>query len=112
MSNADGYIRQISSIDEALKRLNGETKQLRKQRAIAKQRLYEWMKARGHEEYHGYRLTKIAPKPKIPKKKAKEKKEDALRLFKDIGVDDPEEFWNAFQNTQKYTPETAPLEDQ
>jgi len=105
MSNGEGYIRQISSIDEALKRLNAETKALRTQRTLTKQRLYEWMKSRRLDEYQGYNIDKIVPKPKIPRKKAKEKKEDAMRLFKDIGVDDPEELWVAFQNTQKHVPQ-------
>jgi len=104
MSTGEGYVRQIKDIDSALKRLNEQTKGLRLQRSQAKQRLYQWMKARGREEYEGYHIDKIAPKPKAPRKKAKEKKDDALRLFKDIGVDDPEELWSAFQNTQKYIP--------
>ena len=103
MSNGEAYIRQIGGIDEALKRLNTETKTLREKKKTAKRRLYEWMKSRGLEEFQGYKLTKITPKPKLPRKKAKEKKEDALRLFKEIGVDDPEELWTAFQHTQKST---------
>lgn len=105
MSNGEGYVRQIKSIDAALKRLNQETKQLRLQRNTAKQRLYDWMKSRGFEEYEGYKLVKIAPKPKLPRKKAKQKKEDAVRLFSSIGVDDPEELWVAYQATQKVIPQ-------
>jgi len=101
MSTQDGYVRQIKSIDEALKRLNDQTRTLRKQRQFAKEHLYEWMKARNLDEYQGYNINKIAPKPKIIRKKPKEKKEDALRLFTTIGVDDPEELWIAFQRTQK-----------
>lgn len=102
MSTGEGYVRQIKDIDSALKRMNEQTKTLRSQRNQAKQRLYQWMKARGYEEYEGYNLNKIVPKPKVPRKKAKEKKEDAMKLFKEIGVNDPEELWTAFQNTQKY----------
>jgi hypothetical protein len=110
MSTGEAYVRQIGSIDEALKRLNEETRTLRKQRGIAKQRLHDWMKKNGHEEYQGYKLAKIAPKPKVPRKKAKEKKEDAMRLFRDIGVNDPEELWVEFLRTQKYQPDQNPEE--
>lgn len=101
MTTPEGYIRQISSIEDALKRHNQQVKELRQKQRLAKTRLYEWMSAKGLEEYQGYTIKKVAPRPKIIRKKAKEKKEDALRLFSEIGVNDPEEFWDALQRTQK-----------
>lgn len=109
MTTPEGYIRQISSIEDALKRHNQQVKDLRQKQRLAKNHLYEWMKSKGLEEYQGYTIKKVAPRPKIPRKKAKDKKEDALRLFSDIGVNDPEEFWEALQRTQKVAP---PLEDE
>lgn len=109
MTTPEGYVRQILSIEEALKRHNKQVKDLRQKQKLAKTRLYEWMKARGIDDYEGYSIKKIEPRPKIPRKKAKEKKEDALRLFSEVGVNDPEEFWEALQRTQKVI---APLEDE
>lgn len=106
--SGEGYVRQIKDIDEALKRLNAQTKQLRAQKLTAKTRLYEWMKKREYDEYEGYKLAKIAPKPKIPRKKAKDKKADALRLFAEAGANDPEELYQAFLATQKVV---APQEE-
>lgn len=103
MSAAEGYVRQIKSLDDALRRHNEQTKIIRVQRTKAKERLYKWMKSNNQDEYQGYKIDKLAPRPKVPRKKTKEKKEDALRLFSTIGVDDPEELWIAFQRTQKIT---------
>jgi hypothetical protein len=107
MSLPEGYVRQIKSLDEALHRHNEQTKNIREQRNKAKERLYKWMKSHNLEEYQGYKLNKLAPRPKVPRKKTREKKEDALRLFTNIGVDDPEELWVAFQRTQKLMVEEA-----
>lgn len=98
------YISEIDSITKSLRQYSKSSKELRKQKALAIERLYHWMKNHQLEEYEGYKLEKIAPKPKNLRKKAKEKREDALRLFSEVGINDPEEFWEAFQRTQKPAP--------
>ena len=100
-STADAYIRQITDVDAALKRLNAQTKELRKKKKEAQTRLYAWMEKNGVEEYGKITIKKIAPKPPAKRKPAKKKKDDALRLFTAIGVNDPEELWEEFQKTQR-----------
>jgi hypothetical protein len=101
MSNPDAYIREIKSIDEALKRLNDHAKLLRDKKKKACTHLYNYMYYHNVNEYQGYKQNKLAPKEKTPRKKAKEKREDAYRFLRDAGVIDPEEFWKSLQATQK-----------
>lgn len=103
MSSADGYIREIESISDALKRLNTKSRDLRKQKNLAKERLYVYMERSGITEYRGYKAEKLKPKDKPIRKKPSEKKADALRLFAETGITDPELFWQEFQKTQKCT---------
>lgn len=110
MANPDAYIREIESIDEALKRVNKHAKELRAKKNASRERLYKWMEHNHVEEYKGYTTKKLAPKPKIKRKKPKEKKESAVRLFSEIGVDDPEALWEAFLETQKPVVPDAPDE--
>ena len=111
MSDPAGYIRQIKSIDDTLKRLNAETKSLRKQKKVSQERLYSWMIKRNVEEYEGFKIEKLAPKPKARRKKEKDKREDALRLFGEVGINDPDAFWESFKATQKALPEEGENED-
>jgi hypothetical protein len=108
-STADAYIRQITDVDAALKRLNAQTKELRKKKKDAQTRLHAWMEKNKVDEYGKISIKKIAPKPPAKRKPAKKKKDDALRLFTAIGVNDPEELWEEFQRTQKVISE--PIEE-
>lgn len=101
MSSGDGYVKRLSSIDAAIKRHNDQLKQLRKQREDIKKSFSTWMERNNQEEYAGYKLEKIKPKQKKKSKPKKEKKEDALRLFTQIGVSDPEELYEQFLITQQ-----------
>jgi hypothetical protein len=106
-TTADSYIRQIKDVDAALKRLNVQAKELRKKKKEAQSRLHSWMEKNKVEEYGEISLKKITPKPPAKRKPAKKKKDDAIRLFSQIGVNDPEELWEEFQRTQKLVIETA-----
>jgi hypothetical protein len=100
-STADSYIRQIKDIDSALKRLNQQTADLRKKKKEASMRLYAWMEKNNVETYSSIDIRKIAPKQRAKKKPPKKRKEDAIILFSQIGVNDPEKLWEEFQRTQK-----------
>lgn len=100
-STADSYVRQIKDVDAALKRLNAQAKELRKKKKEAQTRLHAWMVKNGVDEYGQIPAKKIAPKTPVKRKPVKKKKEDAIRLFSQIGVNDPEELWEEFQRTQK-----------
>ena len=101
---AEPYIRQIKSIDEAIKRLNSQLKDLRKQKAISQTRLYEYMRRNNMEETGGVKLKKITPKPKMMRKKEKEKKEDAVHYFESLGLNDPEGTWDRLRELNKPKP--------
>lgn len=107
------YVHEIASIDLELKRLRGVIKELTAQRARATTHLHQYMIRNQLEEVGGIKATKVAPKPKVIRRKPKEKKEDAIRLFMEIGINDPETFWDDFQRTQKpiKEPEGQPEEE-
>lgn len=106
-STADSYVRQIKELDSALKRLNIQTKEIRRKKKEAETRLYMWMVKNNVEKHGNVTLKKIAPRSASKRKPAKQKKADALSLFTQIGVNDPEQLWEEFQMTQKvYTPKT------
>jgi hypothetical protein len=100
----EAYVRQLKDLASAMARHTAEIKKIREKQKEAKARLAEWMERNSHDEYHGYKLSKIKPKPKVPKKTQKDKKRDAIHLFNEIGVPDPNDFWDRFQETQKYIP--------
>lgn len=103
----DAYVRQIKELSDALTRLNKQAKDIREKQKIAKERLAQWMERKELEEFQGYKLSRIKPKPKIPTKPKEKKKNDAIRLFSEIGVTDPQELWDRFLETQRYNPETS-----
>lgn len=97
----EAYIRQLKDLDSALKNYTLKMKQLRDQKKQVNSNLYNFMIKHNLEEYQGIKLQKITPKEKVKRKKAKEKKEDALKLFYEIGIQNPESFWESLQKTQK-----------
>lgn len=99
--NPSGYINEINSITEDLKRRDAVSKKLREQKKIAQGRLYDYMKNNNIAEYQGIKASSIAPKPKKILKTKEEKKDDAIALFRAKGVHDPEDFYEKFIKTQK-----------
>ena len=97
----DADLRRLKDIEEALKRANEKAVDLRKKKKDAQEKLYRSMEKNGVEKYGGYTLTKIKPKVLAKRKPAKAKKIDAIRLFTDIGIEDPGEFYEKFQKTQR-----------
>ncbi len=95
-----GYIKELNSLKAEIKRLNDEMKKLRIEKKSTERRLYEWMKIYGHTTYENYRLELVKPKTNIPRKKKNDKIRDALVLFRNIGIPDPEEFYEEFKKTQ------------
>lgn len=99
--NGKAYVNEIRSIDRELKILNSRIKSLRLQKKASQGHLYKYMKNRNLEEFEKIKLKSITPKPPTPRKPLKKKKEDALELFRDVGIPDPDGFWRDFQSTQK-----------
>ena len=95
------YVKELASLDTEIKRLNKVRKSLNEQRKLCKQRLYEYMKSRNMEEFEGVKIEKITPKTTAKRKPEKQKRKDAINLFNEIGIPDPEDFFNKFIQTQK-----------
>lgn len=105
MTDPESYVRNLKNIDTSIKRYADQLKELKEKRKLTQQRLYAYMKKNGLEKYQGYELKKLEPKQKTPTKKKADKKRDAIQLFHNVGFDDPEALWNAFQDTQKVIPD-------
>ena len=58
------------------------------------------MKSHNIEEVDGVKITKLKPKT-VLRKKPSEKKRDAVELFKEVGIPDPNQFWDELMSTQK-----------
>lgn len=102
MSNPDAYVREISSLDNEIKRLNGKLRTLRDQKKTKQDLLYKYMIKNRIEKYNGITAKSIRPREHRPRKPESEKKSDAIDLFTQIGVENPEELYKEFKLTQKY----------
>ena len=102
MSRAESYAREINSLNTEIKRLNGKLKSLREQKKKAESNLYYRMQRDGSQKIEGITIKSVTPKERKKRKPISQKKADAIDLFKEIGVTDPEDFWEEFQATQTY----------
>ncbi len=100
MSRADAYVREIQSLKAEIKRLNAHVKRLRDQKKEKEGHLYKYMVKNNLEKHNGITIKSIRPKEKIQRKTPTQKKEDAIKLFRNIGIPRPENFWLEFQDTQ------------
>jgi hypothetical protein len=107
MSNPEAYVREITSLKSEIKRLNGSMKTLREQCREKQDLLYKYMTKNGIEKYQGITAKSIRPRNKIPRKPEKEKRKDAISLFEEAGITDPETFYQEFKATQKYEMEQS-----
>ncbi len=101
--NPDVYVNEIRSIEKEEKRLRAVQKKLREQKKKAQGYLYTHMESSGVEKYNNITKKSITPREKKVRKKAKDKKRDAIELFRLTGIPDPEKFWSDFKNTQTTT---------
>ena len=98
------YVASINRINESIKRQNEVIKKLREQRKNYEAKLFVFMEKNKMEEYEGIKIDKIRPKEKTEKKKAREKREETVRLFSKIGVDDPDELFKLTESIRKSKP--------
>lgn len=97
----DSIIRNLNGLNNTIKRYSSMIKDLKVKKKDFEGKLFQTMTRKGLNEYNGYKLEKLNHKQKIPRKKNADKKADALKLFREVGIDNPELFWTAFQDTQK-----------
>lgn len=102
MSNPDSYIREINSLDDEIKRLNSKLKALREQKRSKQDLLYKYMTKNHIDKYGGITAKSIRPRENFPRKPESEKKSDAITLFTQLGIENPEEVYKEFKLTQKY----------
>lgn len=104
--NGESYRKEIVSLDAEIKRLAEHTNKLKLQRQNAKNHLYNYMVSHNLEQIgegkNAITLAQCAPKkPRAKVKPKKERKRDALELFSNIGIPNPEAFYEQFESTQK-----------
>ena len=107
--SADSYVREINSLDAEIKRLNAHVKRLREQKRQAQTNLHGYMVSHGLEKVgegkNAITISKCAPpKPRRKPKPKKERVAEAIELFRDAGIPNPDEFYAQFEATQKSTP--------
>lgn len=95
------YVKSINSLNETIKRHSEVIKKLKEQRKLYENKLFVFMEKNKMEEYEGIKIDKIRPKPPVVKKKAKEKRDETLKLFSQIGVDDPNELFKLTESIRK-----------
>jgi|GEM_PF-3901155 len=98
MGTLDSYIYTINSINDELKKLNSRCKSLRIQKKETEDHLKQEMKCRGIVEYKGIHIDNLVKK-RLPIKPKKEKREDAINLFRNTGIIQPEKLWEELEQT-------------
>jgi len=101
MDYGEAYVKSIAELKREISRLNSEIKKMREHKKLMQLSLYDWMNRNNLDEYNGIKKIKLLPKDPLPKKKLSQKKEDAIKLFRNAGIPDPESFYVEYQRTQK-----------
>lgn len=107
MKSYEGYLYELGTIDTELKRINDHAKNLRLQRTRVLGALYRYMCANNLDKVSNGRkditLKQCTPREKKSggTKPKKQKKQDAIELFRDAGIPNPERFYEEFEGTQK-----------
>jgi len=99
------YLVEINNIDNELKRINEHAKKLRAQKATTMGGLRQYMISNGLEQVSDGKKTislkKCEPMKKARSKPKKQKRSDAIQLFRDAGIPNPEKFYEEFEIAQK-----------
>lgn len=101
----DSWLRQMKVLEVSIKNYNTKLKELRSKKKEFEVKIYERMKKKHIDTYSGINIKKVTPKAKTQRKKAAEKKQDAIELFSRIGVSDPLTLYEKFIETQKPPPQ-------
>lgn len=104
MSNPDAYVREINSIDQELKRTNTRLKALRKQKKDKQVLLYKYMIKNNLDSYKGKTLASVRPRDHYNRKTETQKKQESIILFRDAGIENPEEFYVEYKEKLKGKP--------
>lgn len=104
--SAQSYLYELNLLDTEIKRLSEQLKLLRTRRTSLLSRIHITMKAEGlnkiGEGKKAITLEKCSPKqPRLKPKPKTERQQDAIVLFRNVGIPDPVTFYAEFQKTQK-----------
>ena len=97
----EGTVREISSLNAEIKRLNTRKRDLMDQKKRAQQILYNYMNDNNLEEYKGIKVKRIEPKPKRQRASIKHKRDTAIDMLFRAGIPDPQGFWSNYEDAVK-----------
>lgn len=103
MKSMESRANEIKNINKELEQLNKRKRLLIDRKKVVQQELYKYMSEHNLKNINDVKSYKIKPQESVPRKGLRSKKRDALNLFREVGIPNPEEFWNDFQKTQKIT---------
>lgn len=101
-------INEIRSIDADLRRIALDGKRMRARKKAVEKQLSEAMKLYKITEYEGFKLAKVDPALAPKRKKESEKREAAMEILKDAGVENPDMMWKKLKTVGK---STLPVDD-
>ena len=98
------YSAELRAVELQLTELNTKVKNARARKKELQYKLYDYMKKNKVEEIEGYSIDKIkprTPKPKEKKKPKTQQRKDAIALFRQVGILNPESLYDEFEMTTK-----------
>lgn len=106
MSNpANSYVSQINRLNKEIQRLNKRIRDLRAERRRHESHLLSYLESTGGERAGNFTVkslrTRLGKGPTRTRKKETEKRRDAIALFREVGVPNPETFYKEFKDTQR-----------
>lgn len=104
MNRTVSYVHEIAKLDVEIKRLQSKLKELRNEKKLKQKYLYEAMKRHNEAKVGSFSLKSLEKSINsipVKRKKLRDKRKDAINLFRTIGIPHPEQFYNEFQATQK-----------
>lgn len=100
--NVNSYVSEINSLDTEIKRLNAHLKQLRSRKKTVTTNLHKYMIKNKLDKVNIngkiIKLSSIEPKKTFKQKPKKQRKEESLELFRQIGIPDPKTFYEQLES--------------
>ena len=102
--SGQNYSTELKSTMAQLKIENAKVNALRKRRRALEASLAKYMQRHHLQELDGFECDKLIPKQKLPpkpKKSEREKKQDGIEYYRQIGIINPERCYEEFLQTQR-----------
>lgn len=100
-----GYVDELELIQTEIKRNNGRNKVLRARIKELEANITDYLSAKGQQgvKYKG-RAIVLETKERHPAKKKKQKEEDIISLFEELGIANPNDAYTRLKGVQKGDP--------